>query len=199
MGLLEALGWVVAVLVAANPPEAQLSSAPDVDGAGLPALMREELKSTGQFRQPRALGEEGPSIRPATTPSRPERAAPVPPAADALGTPVATAASGADLGWRADQLRACPAEAAAARRMREGNVSAGSVLLRWTVLADGGVRDTEVVALREVALRESDPALLDCIERKMSSWTFARQPGNEPVHLEHRLNLAAERSNQPRS
>src|SRR4051794_36395660 len=168
MGLLEALGWIVTALVEASPGAQRSPRSHDGD-AGSPTVMR----------------DDGPPIRPAIGPPEPDRAAP---AAASAPTVLATTTTDADLGWRAKQLRACRTEVAAARRVCESNVSPGPVLLRWTVPADGTVRDTEVVALAD-----TDPAVVECIERKMSGWTFPRRPETAPVHLEYQLNLATGR------
>jgi hypothetical protein len=177
MGGTQGLGWIVAAMLVAAPagaqPSRQTGAAPPQAGD----LMREDLKATGEFRQPTALGQDDPGIRPATAPAEPERALPPPPDQEVPAAAVAT-----PLGPRANELRACRAEVASQRRVRESKVTAGSVLLRWTVQADGTVADAEVVALSD-----TDPSLLDCVKRRLSTWAFARPAAGAAAHFEHRL------------
>jgi hypothetical protein len=176
MGGMRVRGWIIAAMLVAGPAGAQ----PTDKGAPQPAeLMRTELKATGEFRQPSGLGDEATRIRPATAAPQPERAAPAPPSGsdDAQGRAV-----NAPLGQRANELRACRADVASDRRVSESNVTAGSVMVRWTVRADGSVADSEVVALSD-----TDPALLGCVKRRLGTWTFARPVAGAPNHFEHRL------------
>jgi hypothetical protein len=180
MGGMRVSGWIIAALLVAGPAGAQ----PTDKSAPQPAeLMREELKATGEFRQPSGLEDEATRIRPATAATEPERVAPAPPPSseDAVqATPV-----NVSLGQRANELRACRAEVASDRRVGESNVTAGSVMVRWTVRADGSVAQSEVVALSD-----TDPALLGCVKRRLGTWTFARPAAGAPTHFEHRLTFA---------
>jgi hypothetical protein len=183
MGLLEALGWVVTALVAVGSPDAQRSPGPDTaDGDWAAPIREEQRKSTAEPAQPSAQGDETPWIDAAAPAPEAQRTAPVAPAARSNAPTVITTTSEPDLGGRANELSACHPDIAGARPDQRSAVPPGSVLLRWTVLADGGVRDTEVVPLGD-----TDPAVLDCIKRKMTGWTFARRPETGPVHLEHEL------------
>ncbi len=184
---MRSVGCIVAWMwVAAAPVAAQTSQGADaaVSRSGSPVdLARDEfsLQTTGQFRQPSAMPEDSTIRAPRTGDDRAaERAAP--PAPDEA-TPVMALQT--NLGTRVNELLACRMEVAAERRVPISRVMASSVLMRWTVKADGAVDDPEVVALRD-----TDPGVLVCVKRKLAAWSFPRPRDGAPIRLEHKLAFA---------
>jgi hypothetical protein len=87
--------------------------------------------------------------------------------------------------WRArfGELRRCPREVAFKRSVRPRAVTAGRVVLRWTIDLEGRVRDAAVVAAGPV-----DPDVMSCIHRKMSEWQLTPRP-DTPYRADWTLNL----------
>jgi hypothetical protein len=83
------------------------------------------------------------------------------------GKIVEPAAFDRDLAIRFTRLRTCKAEVARQRRTTAGALSGSRLLLRWTILPDGHVTDTLVVAVAR-----ANGHVMDCIKRDMSQWAF---------------------------
>ena len=64
----------------------------------------------------------------------------------------------------------CKAEVAHRKRVATSTITGSRLVLRWTILPDGRVTDTQVVATSP-----ADPRLVDCIKERMSGWSF--RPG----------------------
>jgi hypothetical protein len=75
-------------------------------------------------------------------------------------------------------LNGCPAEVARHQRIAPAALKARRLTLRWTILPNGRVADTAVVATSPV-----DGRVMDCVKRQMSLWSFT-QPLGGSVHLE---------------
>lgn len=71
-----------------------------------------------------------------------------------------------------DRLRVCRAEVASRQRVAVDGVPVGSLELRFTVAADGTVGNSDVVALTP-----TDPAVLECVQRRMADWRFLNTAG----------------------
>jgi hypothetical protein len=83
-------------------------------------------------------------------------------------------------------LDGCPVEVA--RRQRSAAALKGRRLtLRWTILPNGQVADTAVVATSPV-----DSRVMDCVKRQMSLWSFSHPLGG-PMHLERPFTFRAAR------
>ena len=66
----------------------------------------------------------------------------------------------------------CRVEVARSHQVLPTDVTAVTLLLRWTIERDGTTSATEVVATNAV-----DIAVMDCAKRVMSRWTFSRPRG----------------------
>jgi hypothetical protein len=82
-----------------------------------------------------------------------------------------------DLERRMTELRRCRGEVAVAQRVRVGDVLARKLLVRLTVAERGAVEEATVSAMSP-----TEPAVLDCVHRKVIAWRFER-PAGEPVQL----------------
>ena len=69
-------------------------------------------------------------------------------------------------------LKDCRIEVARQKRIEVSALAAGSLTLRWTVLQNGRVADTQVVATSPV-----DGRIIDCVKRQMSFWSFSPPTG----------------------
>jgi hypothetical protein len=77
-------------------------------------------------------------------------------------------------------LDTCRVEVARRDQVLPGDVPAGPFTLRWRILPDGSVTDTEVVAaLSSVTMSQ----VVDCIKSRMSLWSFT-SPVRSPVRTE---------------
>jgi hypothetical protein len=65
----------------------------------------------------------------------------------------------------------CKAEVAHRKRVAASTITGSHLLLRWTILPNGRVTDTQVVATAP-----ADPRVVDCIKERMSGWSF--RPGS---------------------
>ena len=74
-------------------------------------------------------------------------------------------------------LNNCPAEVARHQRLTSAALKARRLTLRWTILPNGQVSDTTVVATSPV-----DSRVMDCVKRQMSLWSFSHPLS--PLHLE---------------
>jgi hypothetical protein len=74
-------------------------------------------------------------------------------------------------------LNNCPAEVARHQRLTPAALKARRLTLRWTILPNGQVADTAVVATSPV-----DSRVMECVKRQMSLWSFSHPLG--PLHLE---------------
>jgi hypothetical protein len=74
-------------------------------------------------------------------------------------------------------LNACPVEVARHQRIAPAALKARRLTLRWTILPNGRVADTAVVATSPV-----DGRVMDCVKRQMSLWSFTQPDG--PLRLE---------------
>jgi hypothetical protein len=79
---------------------------------------------------------------------------------------------------RMADLRRCRGEVAIARRVAAQALRAREVLARWTIAFDGRVEDVAVVATAP-----TDPEVLECVHRKISTWRFVGLPG-DPLQVE---------------
>jgi hypothetical protein len=75
-------------------------------------------------------------------------------------------------------LRDCRVEVARHKRIAPGTVTASRLTLRWTILPDGRVTETQVVATSRV-----DGEVMNCVKRQMSRWSFSPPIGG-PVRVE---------------
>jgi hypothetical protein len=106
--------------------------------------------------------------------------APAPPGGKVLDQ----AAFDRELRERFVRLRACKVEVARQRRTTPGALAGSRLVLRWTILPDGHVADTRVVAVARV-----DGHVTDCIKREMSQWTFD-PPRGGPAAIERPFRFA---------
>jgi hypothetical protein len=74
-------------------------------------------------------------------------------------------------------LNGCPVEVARHQRIAPAALKARRLTLRWTILPNGRVADTAVVATSPV-----DGRVMDCVKRQMSLWSFTQPDG--PLRLE---------------
>jgi hypothetical protein len=89
-----------------------------------------------------------------------------------------------DLDRRLTELRRCRGEVALAQRVRVDEVLARKVVVRLTVGEPGTVEQATVSAVAP-----AEPALLDCVHRKVVAWRFDR-PAGERVQLELPVSFA---------
>ena len=75
-------------------------------------------------------------------------------------------------------LNDCPAEVARHQRISPAAFKGRKLTLRWTILPNGRVADTAVVATSRVDLR-----VMDCVKRQMSLWSFSHPDGG-PLRVE---------------
>jgi hypothetical protein len=130
-----------------------------------------------------SIHEPGVQIRQTSGRSQPPREQRIdaktsaPPApAPAGGKIIDQAAFDRALQERFARLRACKLEVARQRRSTPGALAGSRLILRWTILPDGHVADTRVVAVARV-----DGRVADCIKREMSQWAFDPPRGGPAV------------------
>jgi hypothetical protein len=82
----------------------------------------------------------------------------------------------------------CRIEVARRRRVALAQVSAGTVLLRFTIEPSGRVRDAEAVSADH-----TDLAVAACAKRVLSEWTFGKHASGN-VHVEQAYRLAKVRA-----
>jgi hypothetical protein len=75
-------------------------------------------------------------------------------------------------------LRDCRVEVARHKKIAPGAITASRLTLRWTILPDGHVSETQVVATSRV-----DGQVMNCVKRQMSQWSFSAPIGG-PVRVE---------------
>lgn len=114
-----------------------------------------QIRQTSGRAQPREQ-----RIDPRTTP-------PTPPPKAPSGSIVDPQAFERDLQPRLARLRACKAEVARQRRLTVGAVAGSRLTLRWTIMPNGHVAETRVVAVARL-----NGHLADCLKREMSQWAF---------------------------
>lgn len=138
--------------------------------------IRRMLNRTGDVA-PAGLDDPGTRIRTNDIPDRREDPAPSPQDVPRAEGRVVQAdrvdprqALGPALDREVNRLRACRGELAAANR--GSSIRAGKLSLRFTVTPDGSVRDSEVVTLTD-----TDPRLLECVQRKVEGWRFLNTAG----------------------
>jgi hypothetical protein len=172
--------WLAVLL--AEPAFAQ-------DGASVLDRARSEfsLDKTGELKQPRADVEQLESAIPTPTPEQgaKERKAPPAPVTQPPSLPVFSAevlALDSNMDQRVNDLLACRLQIAADRRVPAKRVMAGSLLLRWTVRPDGSVTDAEAVSMKD-----TDPEVSSCVQRKMSLWQFDRPRDAPELRLKQRI------------
>ncbi len=83
-----------------------------------------------------------------------------------------------DLQPRFARLRTCKLDVARQRRTTPGALAGSRLTLRWTILPDGHVADTRLVAVARI-----NGHVADCIKREMSQWAFD-PPRGGPVVVE---------------
>lgn len=88
-------------------------------------------------------------------------------------------------------LNNCPAEVARHQRLIPGALKARRLTLRWTILPNGQVANTAVVATSPV-----DSRVMDCVKRQMSLWSFTHPLS--PLHLERPFAFQTQPQTQPR-
>ena len=80
-------------------------------------------------------------------------------------------------------VRDCRVEVARRKQVAPARVNAGALTLRWVILPTG-----EVVAAAVVVTTPTDGELVDCVKRRMVTWTFTRPRGGS-VAVERTLNF----------
>jgi cytoskeletal protein RodZ len=92
----------------------------------------------------------------------------------AVPTPgvVNTAVLGREIKSRFTLLKDCPTEVARQKRAAPDSISASRLTLRWTILPNGRIADTQAVATSPV-----NGHVLDCVKRQMSQWVFSPPKG----------------------
>lgn len=100
------------------------------------------------------------------------------PAASKVPGVMNQAVLGRELRQRLTLLKDCRVEVARQKRVLPTALPAGRVLLRWIVLPDGQVTETQVVATSPV-----DGHVIDCMKRQMSLWSFSPPTGG-PARIE---------------
>lgn len=160
-------------------------------GSSLPPLGRApSMYETGRVGAT-SIHEQGVQIRQTSGRSQPPReqridartSAPQAPAA-ADGKILDQAAFEGALRERFARLRACKVEVARQRRTTPGALAGSRLILRWTILPDGHVTDTRVVAVARL-----DGHVADCIKREMSQWAFD-PPRGGPAAIERPFRFA---------
>jgi hypothetical protein len=87
-------------------------------------------------------------------------------------------------------LNGCPVEVARHQRIAPAAVKARRLTLRWTILPNGRVADTAVVATSPV-----DGRVMDCVKRQMSLWSFTQPDG--PLRLERPFTFSGGAQRKP--
>lgn len=110
--------------------------------------------------------------------SRAESTDPAPQAAPAANTSPVPEVFEHQIHTRFTLLNDCPAEVARHQRTAPPALKGRKLTLRWTILPNGRVTDTAVVATSRVDLR-----VMDCVKRQMSLWSFSHPDGG-PLRVE---------------
>jgi len=163
------------------------------DGTGDVSKRMEQLRAvpSSQVEQVE-LKDRGMGITPATAEAAfPERMAPPAPAnpnrpetlPELEGKAAATLLARPEYRGGMRELQRCADDIAVERRVKPSAVTAGEVLLRWTVRRDGRVQDAEVVAVAP-----TDPDVMTCVHRKLSAWQVT--PPAEPYRVSRQLRFA---------
>lgn len=66
----------------------------------------------------------------------------------------------------------CKSDVARRKRVAVSTITGTQLLLRWTILPNGRVADTQVVATAP-----ADSRLIDCVKERMSTWSFRPAQG----------------------
>jgi hypothetical protein len=77
-----------------------------------------------------------------------------------------------EIAERFTQIADCRVEVARAKQVTPPQITADTLLLRWTIERDGSTTSTDVVATAPV-----DLAVMDCAKRVMSQWRFTPPRG----------------------
>jgi hypothetical protein len=88
-----------------------------------------------------------------------------------------------EIGPRFRLLRDCKVDVAHRKRVAASAITGSHLLLRWTILPNGRVADTQVVALAPI-----DPRVVDCIKERMSGWAFRPGKGGA-ARIERKFSL----------
>jgi outer membrane biosynthesis protein TonB len=92
---------------------------------------------------------------------------------------------GAEVALTEAPVAACHIEVARRRHLPLAKVAAGTVVLRFTIEADGRVRDAEALAADR-----TDLEVAACAKRVLSEWVFAkRAQGNVVVERMYRFDV----------
>jgi hypothetical protein len=83
------------------------------------------------------------------------------------------------------ELDRCHTQVAREKHLPSGQVSAGAMVLRFTIGLDGAVTGTEVVEKTPV-----DPAVMECVRQTIGKWTFP-VPDKGPLPVERRYRFKA--------
>jgi hypothetical protein len=86
---------------------------------------------------------------------------------------------GREVGARFLDFELCRARVARVTDKDLSEVKAGRISVRWTIVPDGGTRDTLVFEETD-----TDLALMKCARRRMNGWTFTPPTGG-PVDVEY--------------
>jgi hypothetical protein len=188
------IGGGIALALLAPRAGAQTAPAPATERAAEPAFPTAELErseralnTSGRLQQPPSTIDALESaIKPAAAEGdgseRPAASLPITPPPPPPQERSDVMALDSNMDQRVNDLLACRLEIAADRRVPVKRVVAGNLILRWRLLPDGSVGDAEAVAVKD-----TDPEVLACVQRKMAGWQFVR-PRNAPeIHLRHRL------------
>jgi len=87
-------------------------------------------------------------------------------------------------------LNDCPVEVARHQRIAPAALKARRLTLRWTILPNGRVADTAVVATSPV-----DGRVMDCVKRQMSLWSFTHPDG--PMRIERPFTFSGGAQRKP--
>ena len=134
------------------------------------------LDVTGRVASPPPFREAGiagaapePVASEAAVPS--ERDVNVPPAPPSPGA-IDPSVLAQEIKERSSTLQDCRVDVARQQHRNWSHVTAGRVILRWTILPSGTVSRAEVVALDP-----AEPGLLDCVKQRMVGWAFTPPVG----------------------
>lgn len=184
-----ALGSGMLALLVTAAVSAQ-SAAPSADrGDGLEKL-RETPRSADVV--PQAVEDPGSTIAPSDETRRRERRVPevlhtqqraeeTAPARENRGATNVAVVSRAELDTLVNRLRGCRSEVAASRGVVPRKVAADTVTVRFVVLPDGTVENSEAVAEKR-----TDGDVLSCVKRRASETRFA-PPVSGRVSVKRRL------------
>jgi len=181
--------WLVTLATGIALIGARSSWAAGAGAAGEPgqALPGPSLSATGKVGAAKLEGKAPvKSIRPAPKVARPEPpvSAPVQGGGAAATAPPAQApvpaALDQEITARLRTLNECRIEVARDKHRPPKEIRVGTLLLRWSIGADGSVSGAEVVAKTPV-----DPAVMDCARQAITRWKFTA-PDQGPLSIERR-------------